>query len=264
MDRRACLSLILSAFGALAARRVQAREESGAPAGARAAYAEGRWVEAARLAAAANTADGLAFAARALLSQSLLLGASRAAPADLTRARQWAERALALAPRHVEARLQVATALGMQARRSPAVALARQWPQRARALLLAVNRDAPQEAWAHALMGGWHLEALRIGGDGARRFLGADMAKGRAAFATAMSLDPDEPAIPFYYATALLAGDAGAQSGPDALALVRPLEPVAGEVDAFRREVRRRATLLREPLSLRDWPRAARLAKDWL
>jgi hypothetical protein len=159
-----------------------------------AAFQAGRWQEAADLAIAIATPDNQAFAARALLAGALLTSNIAARQSSIATAKRFAEAALATTPRHVEARLQLATALGLQARAgSPTRAFARGLPQRVRRILDGVVRDAPGEAWAYALLGGWHLEGLRIGGGAARAMLGCDLAAGKAAFGRAMRLIPRPP-----------------------------------------------------------------------
>jgi hypothetical protein len=227
----------------LAAWLVPASASAAVPSAARAAYQRGSWAEAAAIAGAQPAPDSLAFAARAHLAPVILAGASRAPEQPVRAARRLAQRALELSPRHIEGRLQLATALGIQSRRiSPASAYLQRLPQRTRALLEAVLADSPREAWGEALLGGWHLEGLRIGGQDAQRFLGADLAAGRAAFSRAMALAPDEPAIPFFYACSLLAID-GPGNVTDSRELVgRALASPAS--DAFNRQIIARARQL--------------------
>ena len=130
-------------------------------------FNSGNWRAAADQASRSRDPDNLAFAARSLLASALLSPSSRNRNSDISQARQFAEAALITEPLHIEGRLQLATALGLQARTgSPTRAFAAGLPQRVRRLLDSVVRDAPSQAWAHALLGGWHLEGLRIGGAG--------------------------------------------------------------------------------------------------
>jgi hypothetical protein len=120
-------------------------------------------------------------------------------------------------------------------------AYANGWGKQIRDLLDAVLADAPRQAWAFAMLGGWHLEAVRKGGAGPARTLGATIAQGRAAFQRAMALDPDQPVIPYYFAACLIEEDAA--NSAEATTLAR--RAVAGRpADAFEREIGARAQTL--------------------
>jgi tetratricopeptide (TPR) repeat protein len=230
---------------------------------ARADFTAGRWRQAANFASRLHDADNLAFAARALLASALLSASSNNRTADIVQARQFAEAALIVDPRHIEGRLQLATALGLQARLgSPTRAFAAGLPQRVRRLLNSVLRDAPNQAWTYALLGGWHLEGLRIGGKAAQTMLGADIAQGKAAFANAMRLEPTQAATPFYFAASLLAlNPAGNAREARALLVQAQNAPV---VDAFQGAVKTRAGLLIGALDSGGPDFGARLALGWL
>jgi hypothetical protein len=231
--------------------------------GAMRAFQAGRWQEAATLAVSNPTPDNQAFAARALLAGALLASNNAARLPAIAQAKIYAEAALNAAPRHIEARLQLATALGLQARAaSPARAFARGLPQRVRRLLDGVARDAPSEAWAFALLGGWHLEGLRIGGAAARAMLGCDLNQGKAAFARSMRLNPDEASTPFYFAASLLAL-APTTNATEARTLLSR-SAACPDRDAFQAAVKARSTTLGETLDSEGPARAARLALGWL
>ena len=226
-------------------------------------YALGKWRQAADQASRLRDANNLAFAARSLLASALLSSSSRSRTSDILQARQFAEAALILDPRHIEARLQLATALGLQARTgSPARAFAAGLPQRVRRLLDGVARDAPNQAWTYALLGGWHLEGLRIGGAAARAMLGVDLAAGKAAFSRAMRLDGNEAATPFYFAASLLALNPLGNS-EEAASLLARVQAMPNR-DAFQNEVKARANLLIEALGAQGAESAAKLALGWL
>jgi hypothetical protein len=205
-------------------------------------YASGQFAKAAAAARQQGGPDALALAARALNAQTMLVGA-RAAPAPLVRdAEADARAAVSAAPRHIEGRLQLATAIGLKARRAgPLAAYANGWGRQIRDLLDAVLADAPRQAWAFAMLGGWHLEAVRKGGPGPARTLGATIAQGRAAFQRAMALDPGQPVIPYYYAACLIEEDAA--NAAEAATLVRRAV-AARPTDAFEREIAARAQTL--------------------
>jgi hypothetical protein len=244
---------------------LQSSQASAAPisSDAIANYNAGMWQEAAAQAGANFDPNNQAFAARCLLASVLLNTSVGGRSTTIAQARQYAESALAKNPRHVEARLQLATALGLQARTgSPTRAFARGLPQRVRRLLDSVVRDTPGEAWAHALLGGWHLEGLRIGGTAARAMLGCDLAQGKAAFARSMRLNPSEASTPFYFAASLLALSPLA-NGTEARALLLRSQ-TCPQRDAFQGAVKARATILLQTLDTAGAARAASLALGWL
>lgn len=253
----------MAASLALGGRSSGLAASSQVPEAALAAYRDGQWAQARLLGEAAGGAVGYGFAARAVLTEVLLAGAKPPMLGKVREGRALAERALRLEPRHVEGRLQLATALGMLARNTaPAMAVAQQWPQRSKALLLAVTRDAPQEVWGHALLGGWHLEALRVGGAAAGRFLGARLGHGRASFEKAMALDTEEPAVPFFFGAGLLVLEPAAHS-EECAALVNAAAQTRG-TGAFQAEIRRRSRLLGARLGSGDVAGATALASAWL
>ncbi len=258
--RRAVLTWIVAAGAAGLPRGAHAA----VPDAARTAYAEGRWLEAARLAELERSPDALAFAARARLAGIVLSGANRASRAALQQARRLAEQALAGAPRHVEARIQLATILGLEARRgSPAISLAQRRPQQVRALLVDILRDAPADPWALSLLGGWHLESIRIGGQAAEEMLGSSVETGQTLFRRAVAASPGEPTIPFYYACALLGLDRSAAGDAElrtqvATALARPPR------DAFQREVARRSGLISRAVAAGRIDTARTLVESWM
>lgn len=230
---------------------------------AQADFAAGRWRQAATIASRLHDADNLAFAARSLLASALLSATSNNRTADIVQARQFAQAALIVDPRHIEGRLQLATALGLQARLgSPTRAFAAGLPQRVRRLLNSVLKDAPGQAWTYALLGGWHLEGLRIGGRAAQTMLGADIGQGKAAFANAMRLEPSQAATPFYFAASLLALDPAGNAREARSLLVQAQN--APLRDAFQGAVKTRAGLLISALDSGGPDFGARLALGWL
>jgi tetratricopeptide (TPR) repeat protein len=174
------------------------------PAAAVRAYERGAFLQAAQTGVAAGSSSGYAFAARSLLAQCVVdPGADRLALAD--RAIEAAQAALGRDPASVEARLQLALALGVRGRLvGDAEALQRGYPQRGRVLIDEALALAPNEAWAHALLGGWHAEVLRRGGAGGALVLGASLREAVLAFERARALAPDDPTIAAQYGVALL------------------------------------------------------------
>ncbi len=170
-------------------------------------FAVGAYGRAAELAAARPDADALALAAQAVAAQAILDGDSDGDQA--ARVRALAQEALRRDPDHVEARLQLAVGLWLEGREASALqSLWRDLPGRGHALLETVLDDTPDHAWAHALMGAWHLEVLRRGGDRGARMYGADLQTGVSHFYRALRMDPDNAAIALQCAVSFLALDA--------------------------------------------------------
>jgi hypothetical protein len=169
------------------------------------AFASGAYLDAARAGEAQGGGDGMALAAAARVAQCLV--APTAATAEsLDHALADGERALALNPKSVDARLSLAVALGMKGRRaSLAEAWSQGYAQRGRRLIEEAIALAPDDARARALLGGWHLEVLRRAGPAGALFLGAHFDRGVAAFEAARASAPGDPAIALHYAIALIA-----------------------------------------------------------
>lgn len=203
------------------------------------AYDGGAFIRAASLAVGGGAPDDLALASRALLAEAVT-GDPENLDVLLDRAERYARRALAADAGNVDARLQLAVALGMKGRRATiAEALKRNYAREGRTLLQTAIAAAPEEAWAHALLGGWHLEIVRRGGAMGAAYFGASASAGRASFERARRLDPDDPVIAYQYAVALLELDARRHGGEAARLL-----DIAGACrasDAFEAHVKQQA-----------------------
>jgi hypothetical protein len=174
---------------------------------ARAAYENGRWSEAAELAKKNGESADFSLAARAALAACIVGGADCAAMIEA--AQRDAQEALRRDRGNVEARLQLALALGMKGRRATvAEAVTKGYAVRGRTLLAEAMTRAPNEPWAHALVGAWHLEVLRRGGRSGALMYGASLTHGLAAFEKARTLAPSDGAIALQFAVALLELDA--------------------------------------------------------
>src|SRR5262249_43861334 len=154
-------------------------------------------------------------ASRAFASRALVAACASASPATidalLSRAERSAHQALALDPRSVDARLQLALVYGMEGRRvSLAHAFAARYAGRGKRLIdeaLTLDRN---NAHAHAMLGAWHLEVMRRGGTAGGFFYGARASAGVARVERAAALAPDDMLIQVHYAVALLALDPAA------------------------------------------------------
>lgn len=221
------------------------------------AYAKGAFLSAAEIGERKGDADDLALAARALLAEALI---GDAPDADLVgQAIDCADRALKEDAGSVEARLQLAVALGMKGRRAGlGEALAHGYAQKGRRLISEALARDPNEPWAYALLGGWNLEVVRRGGPAGAALFGAGLSSGRKAFEKALELAPDDGAIAYQYALALLELD-GVKYRNDADALLARLERWKPS-DAFEERVRLLGLDVRAALHASGPDAAVRLA----
>lgn len=253
--RVAALILAGSLFGALPA---AADVEQ-----ARLAFASGAFLTAAKAGEAAATPAGYSIAARALLAQCVVAAEPAEASRLIARAERNAAAALAQDPDSVEARLQMAVAIGMKSRRvSISEALRSGSAQKGRRLLEEALARAPEEPWAHALMGGWHLEVLRRGGPAGAAMMGARLERGVAAFERARALAPDDAAIALHYAAALLQLDAE-RNAKRARALLDAALAMKAD-DAFESEMQEEAAALERVLEAKGARAAAEYAAERL
>jgi hypothetical protein len=207
--------------------------------GARRAYIQGDFLQ------AAATADSGALAARALIAEALT-GEDADVAGLLARAAAQARAGLGAEPSSVDARLQLALALGLQARRAPLkMALRAGYAREGRRLINEALMQAPRNAWAHALDGAWHLEVLRRGGAAGASLFGARRSVGIAAYERARALAPNDAAIATMYAVALLELD-GTRSRTRAAGLLNAAGACSGDAlqVAMAREARMLSSLL--------------------
>lgn len=217
----------------------QAAELRMAASGPRAAYASGRFLEAAEAAGRSPSAEDRTLAARALLAACVLTDPEQRSGLVVAAETQ-ARAALAADPSSVDARLQLAMALGLKGRRaSLGEALRRGYASEAKRLIDEAAAAAPGEPWAWALLGGWHLEVVRRGGRIGARLYGASTAKGLAAFEHAHGLAPNDAVISLHYAAALLGVDPE-RYGPRARELLATAM-ASPAPDAFTAHMRREA-----------------------
>jgi hypothetical protein len=221
-------------------------------------YAQGRFLEAARVGESLATAPALTLAARALLAQSMFNPLSEPDEPLLLAAQARAEEALARQPGSLLAQLQLAAALGLRAQlMSNGEAMAQGIAQRAQRLIATAVERAPNDPWAQALHGGWNIEAVRRGGALGAMLLGASVGAGEAAFQRAVALAPRDPAILLAYATALLMLDPQDQSAR-AERLLNQATACAPR-DAFERLTRDRAAEAARVLRARGGGAAAQM-----
>ena len=169
-------------------------------------YAKGDYVAAAKAGEELDTAPGLALAARALLAH-----ATSTAPADdrlalIDRAEALARAALAKDESYVEGHLQLVVALGhrgksqgvMASQFEGLVSVTRRHIDRALEL-------EPDNPWALAISGGWHMELARRDPIGITSLIyGARRSKGMEDFERALELDPSNAILQVQYGLTLL------------------------------------------------------------
>lgn len=168
-------------------------------------FERGEYEQAANFAKEAQTADALAFAARALLAEGMC--GNGQPPEDLLdSAVKYAEDALALDSDHVEAQLQLAIALSLKARPlSTRAAMRSGYGERGRELAEAAIALDPENPYAHAFMAVWHIEVVRRGGAIGSTVLGASIKQARVHYSRAAKAFPDDASIHWQYARALAA-----------------------------------------------------------
>lgn len=229
---------------------------------AQVAFASGAFLKAAQAGEASQTPVGLSLAARALLAHCVT--------AEQVEARPLIERAIANAAaalredsQSVEARLQLSLAIGMKARRmSVPEALRAGYAGKGKKLLQEALALAPNEPWAHALMGGWHLEVLRRGGPAGAAMVGAGFERGVAAFERARALAPDDATITLHYAAALLQLDP--EKHKERVAGLLAVASRARADDAFEADMQAEARALADVLKSQGAQAAAALAASRL
>jgi len=219
-------------------------------------YAAGQFLDAAEIAGSEPSPSSLAFSARALVAACIVRGDQDRIDALLDRAETAAAAALALDEESVDARLQWAIVLGVRGRRASLTqAVAGRYAPRGRELIGQALERAPDDPWAHALLGGWHLEVLRRGGRAGAIAYGARLDKGLEAFDRARALAPHDPLIALQYAVALLELDAERYAPRAAMLLAAATDAPAN--DAFERYAVRQAARIEAVLDMRG-PEAAR------
>ncbi|HEY1630322.1 MAG TPA: hypothetical protein VGF56_03360 [Rhizomicrobium sp.] len=166
-------------------------------------YASGRYDDAMKAGEAQNNAAGLALAARAGLAQEMM----RAQPCldCLKHIEADARRAVALDPRLPDGHIYLAAALGYEARIEGLIsARLHAYPDQAKTHLDAALAGDPENCWALAALGGWHIEIVRGGGETLAHWVySASIDEGLGYFARAFQCAPDNLVFRYQYALAL-------------------------------------------------------------
>lgn len=177
--------------------------------GARAAYADGRFVEAAELGAALKTSESSALAAQSLAMQGhFFVTGQEEKKALFQRAVELAEEAVRLDPANPEAHIQLAHATGRYAQVIGFLqAVAGGYATRVRESVEEALRLDPDKAAAHLSMATWHSEIVNAAGGMAGFLYGATKKKARRHYGRTIELKPDAKVALVEYAFGLLLMD---------------------------------------------------------
>jgi hypothetical protein len=171
-------------------------------------YDQGVMLKAAELARGFGTADGYVLAAQAALVAAIYQVPGGPDEALLRQAAADARAALALDPNNVQALLRLAVALGYIAESHPIDAHLNGTAREGKALLDRALALAPDSAWAHGMLGAWHLRVVKHAGPMlAESLYGASLEQGRAQCDEAARLAPEILAVRLACAVALLEAD---------------------------------------------------------
>ncbi len=156
----------------------------------------------------AESADSLAQKSRQLLSECLVKSGCEDETVPQT-AEALARKALTLDESHIEARLQLAISISMQARNmSIGTERKEKVAEDMRDFAESVLIDDPDNAWAHGFLAVWHVEVRRRGGAIGAAIMGASLKKAEAHFQAVLRVAPDNLVLRWQYARALAALDA--------------------------------------------------------
>ena len=176
---------------------------------AHAAFAEGRFTEAADLAQVLDTSEGYAFAANSLAIYGYYLAPASEKEGLFRRAVELAREAVRLDPTNPQAHLQLAHALGRRAQVSGILtALKEGYAGQIRDAVQEALRLVPDMAAAHLSFAAWHAGAVSNGGFVAGLLYGANEEDALTHFERALELAPQEKIVLLEYALALLSLDA--------------------------------------------------------
>jgi hypothetical protein len=226
---------------------------------AQALYDQGVMLKAAELARGFGTADGHALAAQATLVAAIYQVRGGPDRGLLRQAADDARAALAIDPDHLHAHLRLALALGYLAEGDPINAHLEGSAQEGRALLDRALALAPDSAWAHGMLGVWHLRVVKHAGPMlAESLYGASAEQGRAQCDEAARLAPEILAVRFGCAIALLEADPRRhmQDAAEILDMVARLPAGDAAAALIQADARRRLDALRSgaPKDFEDGP----------
>lgn len=174
----------------------------------RAAYAEGRFVEAAELGAALKTSEGHVLAAQSLAMQGRFFAGEHEKKALFQRAIKLAEEAVRLDAANPEAHIQLAHTRGRYGQAIGFLqAVAGGYATKVRESVEEALRLDPDRPTAHLSMATWHAEIVNAAGAMAGLLYGATEKKAREHYHRTLELVPDAKVACVEYAFGLLLMD---------------------------------------------------------
>ena len=174
---------------------------------AKAAYAQGRFAEAARIGESLGTSQGFALSAESLSVYAHYIAKEGEKKELLEHAVRLARKAVLSDPKNAEAHLQLARAIG---RRAETVGIFEAAGEAEKIRESAENalRINPELVAAHLSLGRWHSELVgAMGSFIARTVYGARKKDAIASFERALALAPNAKAVSLQYALGLIALD---------------------------------------------------------
>lgn len=174
---------------------------------AKAAYAQGRFAEAARIGETLGTSQGFALSAMSLSVHANYIAKEGEKKKLLEQAVTLARKAVISDPGNADAHLQLARAIGRRAETVGAFEAAGEAEKICESTENAL-RINPKLVAAHLSLGRWHLELVgAMGSFMARTVYGGRKKDGIASFERALVLAPNAKAVPLQYALGLIALD---------------------------------------------------------
>ena len=167
---------------------------------ARAAYDDGRFLQAAAMAEALGTVPGLALASRSLVAHAYYVAEQDDKLGLYERAVSLGEKAVGLDPDDAEGALRWGQAMGRYARTIGSMKAFRQgYAGRIREAFEMAVANAPDMAEAHVSLGAWHVEGIKQGGFLARTALGASRKTGAKHYERGLELGPESKLVVYEY-----------------------------------------------------------------
>ena len=168
-------------------------------------YKAGQFTQAEAAGIAENDSEGFAIAARAVMAEEMM----RDQPCldCLRHAEDLARRAIAADPKVPEGHIYLAAAIGYESRIIGNIAAqSKGYADEAKRELDAALASDPNDAWALAALGSWHIEIVRSAGPALARWLfGARFDSGRDYYSKAFAAEPANLVIRYQYALTLAA-----------------------------------------------------------
>ena len=174
---------------------------------ARAAYVQGRFMEAARIGESLGTSQGFALSAKSLSVHAHYIAKKDENKELLERALRLAEKAVLSDPGNADAHMQLARVIGRRAQTVGILEAAGE-AEKIRESTENALRINPKLVAAHLSLGRWHSELVgAMGSFMARTVYGARKNDAIASFERALALAPNEKFVLLEYALGLLALD---------------------------------------------------------